>query len=567
MTDVLSQRLRTWPLLWLTGVLGGALSLYGGGSLYQAQQDDLRRRFSDRVQVVTDSLQDRLREHGLLLRATATYLGESPVTSVDQWRAYGTRMNAAAFGNGMHAYGYAPLVRATEVAAFTLSMGKDWQDHTLRVFPDPFGDIRYPVRWLSPENPVTRRSVGFDFYADPLRRGALERALTTGETVLSPPLALVTDASQGNHGGFLMLQAVLPARSGSRPALSPGVVFAAYRMADLLHTLPLPSADEGFSLAIRDITDAAVMGTPFFLPTPEGSEDRALTETRQVDLGGRRWLLRYQQAFLPWFQTPGFWLVSGLGGVVTLLLCLILRNQIAKRHQAQALASAMQERLTRAEERFQLVAQGTNDGIWDENLITGEVYLSDRLQRMLGYEPGDLPNRGAAMRERIHPEDVPRADQALKDHLQARVPYVVEYRFRRGNGTWGWFQSRGQAQWNAAGTVVRMVGTMTDISARKEAEQDLQRTRDFLDHLLQSIPHPVFAKDRSHRYIRVNRAMLAFANCREDELLGTVHVDGPGGPLAAPADPVLDFEEEVFASGGPWSGNMMHRSGAGAGAR
>ena len=144
-----------------------------------------------------------------------------------------------------------------------------------------------------------------------------------------------------------------------------------------------------------------------------------------------------------------------------------LQADIVERKRAE-------ESLRKSEERFDLAVKGTNDGIWDLDVATGKNYWSARLYELLGYEDEEISANLDAFQSRLHPDDRAYALKALRDHLQDRLPYDVEYRLRTKSGEYRWFRARGQAIWDETGTPRRMAGSIRDITDRKKAEQTLQ---------------------------------------------------------------------------------------------
>jgi two-component system, sensor histidine kinase and response regulator len=138
-----------------------------------------------------------------------------------------------------------------------------------------------------------------------------------------------------------------------------------------------------------------------------------------------------------------------------------------------------EEALRRSEERFALALSGSNEGLWDWNVLTDEVYYSPRYKELLGYDDRDTAEAiRADFKSALHPEDRDRALRALQDHLERRAPYHVEYRLRGKDGSYRWFLARGQAVWDESGRATRMVGSVSDVTARKRAEQELVRAKE-----------------------------------------------------------------------------------------
>ena len=128
------------------------------------------------------------------------------------------------------------------------------------------------------------------------------------------------------------------------------------------------------------------------------------------------------------------------------------------------------------------------DGLWDWNIRSNEVYFSPQWKRLLGYGPdGDQPSVDLWTRS-MHPDDKPRVQHALKEHLSGRRErFEAEYRLRNRNGHYVWVHDRAKVcERDADGRPLRMVGMTHDVTERKHLELELQRraTRDALTGLL-----------------------------------------------------------------------------------
>ncbi len=138
-----------------------------------------------------------------------------------------------------------------------------------------------------------------------------------------------------------------------------------------------------------------------------------------------------------------------------------------------------EQQLRMSEERWELALRGNNDGLWDWNAKTNEVFFSPRWKKMLGFEAHELENSTAEWESRIHPDDLARVHGELQKHLRHETDfYSVEYRLRAKDGSYRWVLARGQALWDKQGRAIRMVGSHTDITERKLAEEALQRAKE-----------------------------------------------------------------------------------------
>jgi two-component system sensor histidine kinase UhpB len=138
------------------------------------------------------------------------------------------------------------------------------------------------------------------------------------------------------------------------------------------------------------------------------------------------------------------------------------------------------ERALRAsEERFELAVRGSNDGLWDWDVQTNEVFYSERFRELLGYSsPADFPPLVETFLSQLHPGDKDRIWAAVQEHLTRRKPYDVEYRLRTRSGLYRWYRARGQAVWNETGRPVRMAGSITDIHDHRMAEEGLREAQE-----------------------------------------------------------------------------------------
>jgi PAS domain S-box-containing protein len=134
-----------------------------------------------------------------------------------------------------------------------------------------------------------------------------------------------------------------------------------------------------------------------------------------------------------------------------------------------------EEALRKSEERFDLAVAGSNDGIWDWDVRTNEVYYAPRFKELLGFSDDEFENTFASFETHLHPDDLEPTLGMVRQHLEHRQPYDVEYRLRTRSGEYRWFRARGQAVWDNAGRAVRMAGSLTDLTKRKHADAALER--------------------------------------------------------------------------------------------
>jgi diguanylate cyclase (GGDEF)-like protein/PAS domain S-box-containing protein len=149
------------------------------------------------------------------------------------------------------------------------------------------------------------------------------------------------------------------------------------------------------------------------------------------------------------------------------------------------------EKFGAGSDRLQLAVRGTDDGLWCWDLATDELHLSPRWKSMLGYDAGDVDDKLDEWFSRVHPYYHPALKGALADHIRGDTDqFELQYRIRHRDGTYRWVLSRGTAERDSEGKVLRIGGSQTDITALIEVEKHL--IHDALHDTLTGLPNRGF---------------------------------------------------------------------------
>ena len=161
-----------------------------------------------------------------------------------------------------------------------------------------------------------------------------------------------------------------------------------------------------------------------------------------------------------------------------------------------------EEALKESEYRWKFALEGAGDGVWDIDLATRQVQFSKREREMLGYSETELEWPLAQWIQLVHPEDKSGLLQSVQDYIDGRTKaYAIEYRLRCQDGSYKWMSARGMAvSFGADGKPARMIGTHSDISERKQADD---RLREFNLTLEQRVI------DRTEELLVANRKLTA----------------------------------------------------------
>src|SRR5438552_2779822 len=168
------------------------------------------------------------------------------------------------------------------------------------------------------------------------------------------------------------------------------------------------------------------------------------------------------------------------------------------------------EALKESEERYALAALGSNDGLWDWNLLTNVVHFSPRWKAMLGYQEDEIGDTPEQWFERIHDADRERVKEEIAAHQKGLTPHFEsEHRVVHKDGSFHWMLSRGVAVHDASGNASRMAGSQTDITEGKVSDP------------LTGLPNRLLFIDRVGRLVKQ-------AKRRKDHLFAVLFMDLDG---------------------------------------
>ncbi|WP_230414369.1 EAL domain-containing protein [Collimonas silvisoli] len=146
-----------------------------------------------------------------------------------------------------------------------------------------------------------------------------------------------------------------------------------------------------------------------------------------------------------------------------------------------------EEALKISEERLHLAMLGSNDGLWDWDIQSDNIYYSPRMKELLGYTLEDPEPTPLQFLNCIYPSDLDAVRATLTSHLHDNSPCDIEFRIVTRSGELRWVRSCAQSTSNAAGQPVRMAGSVTDITARKRTEEQLYAAKERAQVTLESI--------------------------------------------------------------------------------
>jgi diguanylate cyclase (GGDEF)-like protein/PAS domain S-box-containing protein len=173
----------------------------------------------------------------------------------------------------------------------------------------------------------------------------------------------------------------------------------------------------------------------------------------------------------------------------------------------------IEEKLRVSEERWKFALEGAGDGVWDWNYQTGDAMFSKRYKEMLGFAENEFSDAASEWSDRIHQEDMPHVIAAIQAHIDGKTPSAnIEFRMLCKDGSWKWIHGRGMVVSRSNdGNALRLVGTNTDITERKRAEDKIHKLA-FYDDLT----------GLANRHLISDRLEQTIAACKRSKRFGAM---------------------------------------------
>ena len=456
--------------------------------------EQARDRFAQRAEAARNLLISRMQAHEQVLRGAAGLFAASNRVSRAEWRAY---INALALDKslpGIQGTGFALMIPAGQLAEHVRQVrAEGFPDYS--VHPpgarDPYSSIVY----LEPFADRNLRAFGYDMYADPIRREAMDRARDTGMPALSGKVVLIQEDSSEVQAGFLIYLPIYaadaePESLEARRVALLGFVYSPFRAQDIMRSI--------FNGRLDDADIELFDGAPstenlLFASTQRGASARFVID-HPVDIAGRRWLARFSST--PAFERDQASAEPGLilfGGTALSLMLFVLLN-INARHRRRMQAAAA--RLAQSRDEFRTLVENVPGVVFRSQIAApwGVIHISRNIAALTGAAPEEFLSGRVSFGDFIVPEDFAAIEKAIHTALLEGASYEVEYRMRARGGQTYWVSERGHVYIDRAGVPQWLDGVIIDITERKAAEEAI-RNLAFVDTLT-NLPNRRFLLDR-----------------------------------------------------------------------
>lgn len=234
---------------------------------------------------------------------------------------------------------------------------------------------------------------------------------------------------------------------------------------------------------------------------------RLLGKNRQINTRGFNVRAVHKNGEVIWLHLRSAVFSKDTNGNVTQIIC--IAQDISEMQWAA-------ERLAEREQQYRLALSAANDGIWDYNLKTRELYFSPRWKEMLGYTESEFPNTYEACYNALLPEDAALATQALNDFLKGNTPdFKIISRFRHKDGSILYILARAIAIRDESGRTIRAIGANTDITEVKRTEEALIKAKEEALQLAKA--KQMFLSTMSHEMRTPMNAVIGITHLLQQE--------------------------------------------------
>ncbi|MBI2256169.1 MAG: CHASE domain-containing protein [Proteobacteria bacterium] len=430
---------------------------------------------------MVDDINHRLDSYVDTLRGGTAYVTASTDVTRWEWRSYVDSLDIGTRLPGLLGVGVILPVDPSSLKAFAAQLAHDGvASFKLKTVPgtQQRHDQHFVIVFAEPED-INGSAIGLDIATEAVRRNAAIAARDTGKAQLSARITLVQDPK--HRPGFLLLLPMYREPTGNKDSKAlrwsfHGWVYAPIIAEKFFEDALLHTPDE-LELRVLDGSDPA-RGERLFQWQPNDRQLAAFRTEYQTRINLLDHEVTLQWGRAPDFDATGYRMPTLFGAGIILfsaLLAALVGTLMSQRERANAIARQMNAALATGNERLELAAACTRDGIWDYDAKTGTVWRSPRYAEIYGYTEADISDHWDFWRSIILPEDATKSDHQYQQMLAGErdgIDLVQRYRHRDGHIVH--IHSRAIAVRDEAGRLTRVIGVHTDISLVVLLEQQFK---------------------------------------------------------------------------------------------
>jgi PAS domain S-box-containing protein len=522
-------------------VLGFGLMIAVAASLYMklSAQKIAEQDFIFHCEEIQNTISNSLSEHARILQSAAALFHVSDKVTHEKWSIFNQQQKIEKQLPGIQCVGFSPLIPHAELTRHIQEISSEgFPEYGIR--PDGDRENYAPVIYMYPVSGLNLRVFGFDTLSEPVRRAAMERARDTDSASLSAKVVLVQEAGQEVQAGTVMYVPVY--RKGmptdtveQRRSAIIGWVYSAYRMNDLmkgiLARLNLEKAQQ-LHLSIHDGQKNSPQNLLYECQhegDPESQSRMQFTLQIPFDFNEHSWALSFAQSGGGFFaaEYTKAWLTLSGGTLIAVLLFMLIRVLQNTRAAAQLMAEELSVDLRKSKNQYASMVTKIPVGVYmirskPDGAFAFE-YVSPKVAEIFNVSADSFLADPKVGFNQIHPDDLDALVKLNQERfLQAR-PFEWEGR-TVVHGALKWLHIESSPETLENGDIL-WNGVVSDISARKEAEESLIHSHKLMSYIIEHNRSAIAVHDRDMRYIYVSKRYLDDYKVKEQDVIGKHHYE------------------------------------------
>lgn len=469
---------------------------------------------------LSSKIMQRLQAHEQILQSSAAFFKVSDTMTRKQWKDFVEHSKINTNFPGILGLGFSLIIPEDNLEKHILQFKKEgFPDY--KVFPEVKRDNYTSIIFLEPFSARNLRAFGYDMMTDLVRREAMERARDMNIAALSGKVLLVQETVTDVQAGNLMYVPVY--RKGAainslkqrREAII-GWVYSPYRMNDLMSSIMKEwdlQNNKKLYLHIFDGTEYSPQSMLFESHEPHeqsASENIRFSNQIPIKFNGHQWLLIFSQ------QTGNIitdyisvWSVLLSGLIISFLLFFFTKSLVNTNFRARHMATRLTAELKESERFLKESQKIANLGSYSLDLTTGIWKSSEILDEIFGINKSYVRSIDG-WNMLIHPDH----KEMMVDYFKNEViikkkPFNKEYRIVKNNtAKERWVHGLGKLEFDNQNNPIRMIGTISDITERKLAEEKSHLSREQYKSLFENSPLGIYQTKPDGTIMRANTALL-----------------------------------------------------------
>ncbi|BAU63417.1 multi-sensor hybrid histidine kinase [Stanieria sp. NIES-3757] len=227
--------------------------------------------------------------------------------------------------------------------------------------------------------------------------------------------------------------------------------------------------------------------------------------------------MRHRDGKWRWFSSQDRVLSRTTDGRLHQILGIAQDISDRKHHEAER--KQIEINLRHSEERLRLATDASEMGMWFWDLVNDKLEWTNRCKTLFGFAP-DSSVTYQRFLNALHPEDRDRTDIAVKECIEQKTYYNIEYRVIWSDGSVHWLVAKGKCFYDRNDQPLRMMGTLQNINQRKQAEKALRESNQLITTILESMTDAFYALDRNWNFTYINQEAARKLKKSKQELIG-----------------------------------------------